>query len=239
MVGAIALCESGDFIAGMKQGLAIVNRRNGSVNVLHHPETHLAENRYNDGKCDPMGRFWIGSTSIKNTRNAGSLYRIDSDGKCSLAIEGVTMSNGMAWSPDNSTFYYIDTPTFEVAAFDYNVNTGQISNGRKAFSIHKSEGLPDGMTVDSEGMLWIAHWGGWQVSRWDPNSGQKLMSFRLPVALVTSCTFGGDDLRDLYITSASIGLTEKQHEEQPLAGSLFVIKNCGYQGIAPAVFAHY
>ncbi len=142
----------------------------------------------------------------------------------------------MAWSPDHQTFYYIDTPTLEVVAYDYAVETGRISNKRIAIGIPAEEGFPDGMTIDKEGMLWIAHWDGWQVTRWNPNSGKKLLSIPLPAAKITSCTFGGDDLQDLYITSACTGLTEKMHDEQPLAGSLFVLKNCGFQGIEAAVF---
>lgn len=238
LIGAVALCENGDFIAGLKEGLMIVNRNNGTTRLLQHPEAHLPQNRYNDSKCDPMGRFWIGSTSLNNTVKAGNLYTLNNDLTCAVAIKGVTMSNGMAWSPDNKTFYYIDTPTFEVAAFDYDIETGQISNKRIAFTIPRTEGLPDGMTIDSEGMLWIAHWDGWQVARWNPDSGRKLFSFRLPAAFITSCTFGGDELQDLYITSACAGLSEKQHEEQPLAGSLFVIRNCGFKGMKPAIFRY-
>jgi sugar lactone lactonase YvrE len=174
--------------------------------------------------------------SVNNISNTGTVYMINNDMTYSSRIKDVTISNGMAWSPDHKTFYYIDTPTFEVAAYDYDIETGQIRNKRVAFTIPEKEGMPDGMTIDEEGMLWIAHWGGWQVARWDPGSGRKTHSIRLPASRITSCTFGGSKLQDLYITSACIGLTEKQHEEQPLSGALFVVKNCGFKGFEATTF---
>lgn len=236
MVGAVALCTNGDFLAALKSGLAFVNRNSGEVTLLHHPEVHLPQNRFNDGKCDPAGRFWVGTMSLSEKQGAGSLYMIDRDLSHSVKIKDITISNGLTWSPDHKTFYFIDTPTFEVVAYDYDFETGNITNKRVAISIPKKEGFPDGMTIDSEGMLWIAHWNGWQVARWNPGTGKKLFTISLPAARITSCTFGGQNLQDLYITSASIGLSEKQLEEQPLAGSLFVVKNCGFQGMEAIAF---
>jgi len=236
MVGAVALCTNGDFLAALKTGLAFINRTSAEVKLLHHPEIHLPGNRFNDGKCDPAGRFWVGTMALAETSGAGNLYMIEKDLSHFTKIEGVTISNGMAWSPDHKTFYYIDTPTFQVVAYDYEIQTGDISNRRVAISIEEKEGYPDGMTIDTEGMLWIAHWDGWQVARWSPVTGEKLLSIPLPAARITSCTFGGDDLEDLYITSASIGLTEKQREEQALAGSLFVVRNCGFRGMETVSF---
>jgi sugar lactone lactonase YvrE len=119
-------------------------------------------------------------------------------------ISDVTISNGMAWSLDRQTFYYIDTLSFEVAAYDYDDATGNINNKRAVIKIAAGDGSPDGMTIDNQGMLWIAHWDGWQVTRWDPNTGAKLLRIELPAARITSCTFGGENLQDLYITSAKV-----------------------------------
>jgi sugar lactone lactonase YvrE len=238
MVGAVALCTNGNFMAALKSGLAFIDRHTGDTRLLHHPEMHLPGNRFNDGKCDPAGRFWIGSMDLSEQAAAGSLYMIDKDLSCSVKIKGVSISNGMAWSPDHGTFYYIDTPTSGVVAYDYERASGRIANKRPIITIPKDEGFPDGMAIDRDGMLWIAHWDGWEVSRWDPQSGKKLLSIRLPAARITSCTFGGSDLRDLYVTSASVGLTDKQLAEQPLAGSLFVIQNCGSQGSGTYSFVH-
>jgi sugar lactone lactonase YvrE len=230
MVGTIALCKNGDFLAAVKSGLVIVNRDGLITKRLVHPEAHLPGNRYNDGKCDPRGRLWVGSIALDESEGAANLYRINPDLSTKTVLTNLTISNGMAWSSDHQTFYYIDTPTLKVSAFDYDQSSGEITNGRTAIEIPKSEGWPDGMTIDTEGMLWIAHWAGWQVARWDPNTGKKLLSIPLPVAHVSCCTFGGKNFNDLYITTAGKGLSPAQLQEQPLAGSLFVVRDCGFNG---------
>lgn len=237
MVGAIAVCTNGDFIAALKSGLAFINRDTGRIERLHHPELHLPGNRFNDGKCDPAGRFWVGSMALAETPQAGSLYMVEKDLSHSVKIKGVSISNGMAWSADKKKYYYIDTPSYEVVAYDYDVDTGHISNKKTAITIPEKDGFPDGMTIDKEDMLWIAHWDGWQITRWDPRSGEKLLSIALPAARITSCTFGGDDLQDLYITSAKTGLGAAA-VKQPLAGGLFVIKDIGFYGVEATAFRH-
>jgi len=169
--------------------------------------------------------------SLSEEPNAGSVYVVEKDLSISKRIESVTISNGMAWSINHKTFYFIDTPTFEVVAYDFNKHSGNINNKRTIIKIANEDGYPDGMTIDNEGMLWIAHWDGWQVTRWDPNSGEKIYSIQLPVAKVTSCTFGGENYGDLYITSAKVGLREDELEKQPLSGSLFILRNCGFKGM--------
>ena len=231
MVGAVAVCTNGNFIAALKNGLAIVKRDSGEIRMLHHPEVHLPDNRFNDGKCDPAGRFWIGTMEISEAPGCGSVYVIEKDLSCSRKIEGVSVSNGMAWSPDHGTFYYIDSPTRTVVAYDYDIATGAITNKRTVINIPQQEGFPDGMTIDRDGMLWIGHWDGWQVARWDPFTGKKLLSISMPASRITSCMFGGNDLQDLYVTSARVGLTEQQLAEQPLAGSLFIIEHFGFKGM--------
>src|SRR5690606_35948585 len=157
---------------------------------------------------------------------------LDRSGAISKKIAGVSCSNGLAWSLDDRTFYYIDTPTRQVVAYDFDVATAAITNRRVVVEVDPADGLPDGMTIDAEGMLWIALWGGWKVERWDPGTGEKLAEIRLPVSQVTSCAFGGADLNDLYITSAKIGLTAEERRAQPAAGSLFVVKNLSVSGMA-------
>ena len=198
--------------------------------MLANPEQHLPGNRFNDGRCDPAGRFWAGTMALSEEEGAGNVYMMDQDGHVSTKIKDVTISNGLAWSADKKTLYYIDTPTHEIVAFDFDLTSGKISNKRAVIKIAKEEGSPDGMTIDSEDMLWIAHWGGWQVTRWDPRTGRQLNRIALPVSKVTSCTFGGDTLEDLYITTASVDLTEQEMKEQPLAGALFVVHNSGVKG---------
>lgn len=238
LVGTVALCTNGEFIAAMQSGLAFIDRGTGERRFICAPEVHLPGNRFNDGKCDPANRFWVGSMALSEVASAGNLYMIGKDLSYTLKIPGVSVSNGLAWSPDHRTLYYIDTPTREVMAYDFNLATGAISRGRPVIQVDAAEGFPDGMTIDTEGMLWIAHWDGWQVSRWDPHTGEKLESFELPAARITSCTFGGPNLTDLYVTSASIGLSEEELARQPLAGALFVINNSGFQGMEAHSFDH-
>ena len=236
LIGSIAICEDGHFLAALKNGLGTVNRDTGEVSIFSSPESHLAENRCNDGKCDPAGRFWIGSMSHLEKPDAGSVYVLDNDGSVNRKITKTTISNGMAWSPDELTFYFIDTPTSKVVAYRYNKESGEITDPEFVITIPLEDGYPDGMTIDEEGMLWIAHWNGWQISRWNPQTGKKLLKLSLPVANVTSCTFGGEDLNDLYITTARKGITETELAKQPLAGTLFVWKNSGYNGIPMVKF---
>ncbi len=231
MIGSMAVCTDGNFIAALQNGFAFIDRESGEIKMIADPENHLPNNRFNDGKCDPAGRFWAGTMSLSQEVGVGNVYMVENNFPYTKKIESVTISNGMAWSLDHQTFYYIDTPVFEVVAYDYDKNSGHISNKRTAIKIDEKDCNPDGMTIDNEGMLWVAHWDGWQLTRWNPNTGEKLHSIKLPVSKVTSCTFGGDNYEDLYITSARVGLTEEQLKQQSLAGSLFVIHNCGFKGM--------
>jgi sugar lactone lactonase YvrE len=231
MLGAIAFKRSGGMIAALKGGFATIDLNNGTMQLISEVETDLPDNRFNDGKCDPAGRFWAGTMSISNTPNAGSLYVLEKDLTVNTKIIGVTCSNGMAWSPDHNTLYYIDTPTRNVVAYNYDVLNGNITNMRVVINIPKGKGYPDGMTIDNEGMLWVALWSGWNVIRYNPYTGKQLHQITLPVSQVTSCVFGGDTMEDLYITSAKVGLSEHELKAQQLAGSLFVIKNSGFKGM--------
>lgn len=237
MIGALAICSDGNYIVALKNGLGFVDRQDGKITLRADTEKHLPNNRFNDGKCDPAGRFWAGTMSLSEAPGAGNLYMLDSDGTVTKKIGNTTISNGMAWSLDCKTFYFIDTPTFSVSAHDYDMKSGALSNKRTVIDIPQKEGAPDGMTIDNEGMLWIAHWGGWQVTRWNPYTGKKLTSIALPASRITSCTFGGRSLEDLYITSAKVGLSNQELKQQPLAGSLFVIPNCGYKGLPAFQFS--
>lgn len=231
MVGSIAFCTDGNFIAGLEKGIHFIERGSGSKKHIASPESHLADNRSNDGKVDPAGRFWLGTMSKTEAAHAGALYMVDKNLKVIQKVSGTTISNGMAWSPDKKQFYFIDSTTRGVDAFDYEDATGEISNKRLAVSFSEADGFPDGMTIDSEGMLWIAQWDGWQVSRWNPVTGKKLLSVSLPVSRPTCCIFGGEQLSDLFITTASTGLSPEEVEQQPEAGALFVIRNTGFRGL--------
>ncbi|MEO7309491.1 MAG: SMP-30/gluconolactonase/LRE family protein [Chitinophagaceae bacterium] len=231
MIGSIALCENGNFIAALQNGFGFIDKATGELTMVADPENHLPGNRFNEGKCDPTGRFWAGTMALSEEPGAGNLYVIQNDLAPAKKIEDVSISNGMAWSMDHRTFYYIDSPTREIVAYDFDETSGHISNKRTIIKVAATDGSPDGMTIDNEGMLWVAHWDGWQVVRWNPDTGEKLSHIKFPVARITSCTFGGDSLEDIYVTSAKVKLTEKELEQQPLAGSLFVIRNCGFKGV--------
>src|SRR5918999_4891566 len=183
-------------------------------------EADISSNRMNDGKCDPAGRFWAGTMAMDGARGRGALYRLDADRSVARMLGAVSVSNGLAWSADSSTMYYIDTPTGSVDAFEFDADAGAISGRRPFVKIDGGDGMPDGMTIDSEGGLWVALWGGGAVHRYD--AGGRLDGIvEVPASLTTSCTFGGSDLGDLYITTASTGLGEAELRDQPLAGSLF------------------
>ncbi len=236
MIGAVAICKSGHFVGALKNGFGFIDRKSGAVSMIANPEPHLPGNRFNDGKCDPQGRFWAGTMSHTDEPKKGSLYLLDKNLTVTEKIKKVSTSNGLAWSNNHGILYYIDSPTQKVVAYNFDKKSGEIKNKRTIVELSKNEGCPDGMTIDGEGMLWIAHWDGWQISRWNPDTGKKIKKIPLPVSRVTSCCFGGENFEDLYITSAKIGLNSDQLKSQPLAGSLFVIKNIGVKGVPAFVF---
>jgi sugar lactone lactonase YvrE len=235
MIGCIAPKEHGGFIAGMENGIAFIDIVNNIIQHITNPEKGLG-NRFNDGKCDAAGRFWAGTMSKSEEKNKGSLYVMETDLSLKKKIDNVTISNGLAWNDASTVMYYIDTPTNYVFAFDFNIENGELTNQRIAVDITHEQGFADGMTIDEEGMLWIAFYDGWRVARYDPNTGKLLQQVELPVANVTCCTFGGDNLNDLYITTASKGMSEEALAEQPHAGNLFIIPNTGVKGTLPQTF---
>jgi sugar lactone lactonase YvrE len=224
MIGAVVPAEAGKLVCAMEQGFYAFDLQTQQLSPLGDPESQLPNNRFNDGKCDAAGRFWAGTMSKIDERHQGSLYCLRPDGSWEQKVKDVSISNGLAWSPDHKTMYYIDSPTRQVKAFNYNIDDGAIDAGRVLITFPEDAGLPDGMTIDVEGYLWIAMWGGWGVLRCDPQSGQVVQKIELPVSRVTSCAFGGKDMDVLYITSASIGLAAEQLQKEPLAGSLFQLK---------------
>lgn len=230
-IGAIALADDSCLIAATDSGFIKLDLRFGTYEALCDPERHLTNNRFNDGKCDPAGRFWAGTMDeVHGHKGAGALYRLDPGNIAVEMIPNVTCSNGLAWTSDSKTMYFVDSPEQSVKAFDFDVQSGEIRNSRTVIDIPVAEGIPDGMTIDREGMLWVALWGGYKVARYDPATGKKLEELKLPVSQVTSCTFGGENLEDLYITTANTGLTDEERALQPLAGSLFVATKMRHGG---------
>ena len=181
-------------------------------------------NRFNDGACDADGRLWIGTMSTKFTPGSGSLYKITSELSPEKMLGKISISNGMAWTSDNETFYYIDSPTQEIRAYHFDLETGEIIMDRTVIRVPKELGTPDGMSIDQQGKLWVAHYGGFGVYCWDPENGKLLKKISLPVPNVTSCVFGGENLDHLLITTARENLTEVQLKEYPESGDVFLVK---------------
>jgi sugar lactone lactonase YvrE len=190
--------------------------------------------RMNEGGADPAGNFWCGSMAYDQTAGAGALYRLAPDLTATKEVDGVTVSNGLGFSPDGTRAYYVDTPTRRVDVFDH--EGGTLRNRRTAVEVVDGPGSPDGLTVDAEGCLWVALFGGSAVHRYSPD-GTLLAVVPLPVAQVTACTFGGPDLDRLYVTTSREGLDEADRAAQPLAGALFAVDVAGVRGLPALEFA--
>ena len=222
-IGTVVPVAGGGALVALQNGIHRIDTKTGKLTKLAAP-IEEDDIRFNDGKCDPAGRFWVGTMALDTREGAAVLYRMDQDGSIHQVLDNLTISNGIVWTADKRTLYLTDTPTQQVYAFDYDDTTGSISNRRVAISIPESEGSPDGMTLDAEGKLWIALHGGGAVARWDPESGEMLQKITVPAPQTTSCAFGGKKLDTLYITTAREGLQEDQLQQYPGSGGIFSAK---------------
>ncbi|MGZ0656271.1 SMP-30/gluconolactonase/LRE family protein [Coraliomargarita sp. W4R72] len=205
-------------------------------NLETHKKTQIADpeaelrgkNRFNDGKCDPAGRFWAGTISMVKEEGSANLYSLDHNGSLTLKIPAVTNSNGICWSSDTKTMFYIDTPTQQVSAYDYDLESGEISNPRAVVdtAAHGYASSPDGMTIDSEGMLWVAFCHGGCVVRFNPACDKELRRVDLPCIETTACAFGGKNLDRLFVTTGV-----KAGLDEPDAGKVYVIDGLGVTGM--------
>jgi sugar lactone lactonase YvrE len=223
----------GGVVIGLPDGLHLLDGPRSRRLVAIEPER--ADTRTNDGACDGVGRLWVGTMALDERSPAAALYRIDPDLTVTKVLTGTTISNGLGWSPSGRLFYFIDSPTRRVDVFDCDLAGGMIEN-RRCFAAVEVEGaVPDGLTVDAEGGVWVALHGGWGLRRYAPD-GQLAAIVDLPVARVTSCCFGGEDLRDLYVTTRREGLGATELAEQPLAGALLRL-DAGVAGLPTDAFA--
>ena len=235
MIGTVVPAESGKVMVALENGFYQLDPETGAKKLIANPEEDIPGNRFNDGKCDPAGRFWAGTMSTTGKRQAGALYRLDADGSVHKMIDNVGTSNGIVWSLDKTKMYYIDTPTRKVMAWDYNNETGEISHPKTAVNVPEEMGYPDGMTIDADGNVWIALWSGSAVGCWNPETGELLRTIDVPAKNVTSVAFGDDDLGTLYITTARTGTSEEELEKFPHAGGVFKIRP-GVKGVEAFFF---
>lgn len=233
-VGALGLRDDGGLVLAAHDAFLTVNADGTAIAPLGEFRADGAQVRFNDGKPDPAGRFIAGTMDWAEEEPRGSLYLLHPDGRVVTLLEEVTISNGLAFSPDHSTMYYIDTPRHTVDAFDVDAATGELSRRRVVAEVR--HGGPDGMAIDDEGLLWVAVWGGHRVERIDPASGEVVAVVRVEASNVTCPTFGGAGLDELYITTAWRGLDAAARAAEPHAGDLFVCRP-GVTGPPPQRFS--
>ena len=222
MPGCVVTTDADLLLVAMHRGVKRCDPTSGELTPFGTPDGHNADVfRFNDGKVDPAGRFWAGTLALDSRPKQSSLFRFDATGRSTVMRAGVSISNGLAWSPDGRTLYYVDSPTRHVQAFSFDLERGTLGEPRVAFALADGEGWPDGCCMDAEGCLWLGHWGAGRLTRWDPVKGRCLATYRFPAANVTSCAFGGPKLDRLFVTTA---VDAEAKTPEPEAGFLFVLE---------------
>jgi len=224
-ISAVAERREGPGLAvTLRRGLALFDPDTGTLKQLHEPEPERVANRFNDGKCDALGRFWGGTMDYGCEAPTGAWYRFDAQGHGTRAADvRWAVTNGPTWSLDGRTMYANDTLQREVVAWDFDLDTGAMARPRTWLRFDVHDGHPDGMTTDADGRLWIAHWGAACVTCHDPDTAEELLRVQLPTSHITNLAFGGPELRTLFITSARFGLSTAKLAVEPSAGALFAI----------------
>jgi len=235
-VGCLALCEKENTaVLAMANGILFLDLVSGEQSLFVAIEADRPGNCFNDGKCDRLGRFWAGTKDRVELRPEGALWLVHPDQRVEPKITRLICSNGLGWSPDGRTMYHTDSWTYRIMAYDFDEQSATLSNPRVFAVDPGGQWVPDGLTVDAEGFVWAAKWDGWRVVRYAPN-GHIDQVIEMPVQRPTSCAFGGADLDVLYVTSARVGLSEKQLHQGPLAGSIFAL-HTGTRGLPQPRFA--
>ena len=233
-IGSLAPREQGGLVVALKSGFHFYDLARGHAVPAALPEDEPEHNRFNDGKTDRQGRFWAGSMDDREKQSTGGLYRLSHGLACRRMVHGILCSNALCWSPDSRVMYYADSGQRTVWAWDFDPASGEIENRRVFLRTGEGEGVPDGATVDSEGFVWIAQWGGSRVVRYAPD-GRVARTILMPVKQPTCPMFGGPGLDVLYVTSATIGLDAAALAQQPQAGALFAI-DAGVKGLPEVRF---
>jgi len=218
----------------MRDGIYLADADGANLRLLASVEAEDTTCRMNDAACDPQGRLWAGTMSFEAVPGAGTLYRIDPDGTVTAVLHDLTISNGLGWSPDGRRMYFIDSPTRRIDVLDFDAEDGTVHDRRCFLDVSDVAGVPDGLTMDTDGGIWVAFWGGAQVRRYGHDAVLTDI-VQVPVPQPTACAFGGPDGQDLYITSARLGLDLAELQAAELSGSLFVCRP-GYQGSAARAF---
>ena len=219
-VGAIALRRGGGLVAALRDGLAMVDTADVAPRIFCSPEEGLRRNRFNDGKCDHAGRFWLASMDDQETNPTGSVWRLDPDLRATRMFGGFVIGNGFGWSPDHKTMYFTDSTIRTIFAFDFDLGAGKIGRRRVFATVPESQGYPDGLCIDADGYVWSAHWDGWCITRYRPDGSMDRV-VPMPVPRPTSLAFGKKALDRLFVTSARHGLPAEALERAPLSGGLF------------------
>ena len=234
-IGTVVPRQSGGFVCAGDSGIYSFDPVTGDKKSMADPESDKRpDNRFNDGKCDPSGRFWAGTISTVKKTGDAKLYMLDVNGDLSLKVPGVTNSNGICWNAKADRMYYIDTPTKEIWAFPFNNQLSELGEKQVVFNTEDAglDGSPDGMTMDADGMLWVAMCHGGAVLRIDPHNGSLLQKIDFPCVETTACAFGGDKLERLFVTT---GIHKSIEEEN--AGRVFVVDGLGVVGTKAFSFA--
>jgi sugar lactone lactonase YvrE len=230
-IGCVAWRAQGGLVAALRDRFVFINTSSGQITNIAAPLTAQdGDVMFNDGKCDRQGRFWAGTKDQEETASIASIYCLDAQQAVQKKLSGFTVSNGIAWSLDNRTLYICDSPQGAIYQYDFDPLHGHIGDCRLFARVAAAEGYPDGLTVDREGYLWNCHWDGWRITRYKP-SGEIDSVLSMPVPRPTSCCFGGPDLKTLYVTSASLGLSRAVLEDAPLSGQTFALSLENVQGI--------
>ena len=227
LVGSIALCDDGRLLVALPERVAAFDPGTGTMSTVATPPTTIPGHRFNDGRCDRQGRFWVGTMHNITRAPEGVLYRLDPDGRMTAKHAGICIPNSLAWSPDGRTMYFADSLRYTIFAHDFDPENGEMS-GERVFATSRKPAFADGSTVDAEGYLWNAEFNGWRVVRYAPD-GRIDRVIEVPTHRPTCCAFGGPNLDVLYITTASQQMSAEELAQQPLAGSLLAIATgvCG------------
>lgn len=237
LIGTVVPYTDIEAVVALLDGIYKVNLETEEIVLLSDVESDMPENRFNDGKCDPNGNLWVGSMYFEQNKPNASVYKINERGETVKMIDSVTISNGIVWTKDSKTMYYIDTPSANIMAFDFDPETSTISNGRVAVKVSEEDGFPDGMTIDENDTLWVGMWNGNAIAHFNPKTGELIDKISVPAHNVTSCAFGGENLDILYITTSSLDMTDEEQKAYPLAGSIFKTKP-GVKGVESRFFGN-